>query len=120
MYLNNKLVSSDSDLYPYRAYIENLLSYSKDCQDTQLKAFELWDKDTATHMQDNTARGANGDRKGRRARIQGRVHLANSSDDYIKICSCKKNIFLMALNSDSNSTGRLTTFALWVLLKAKW
>jgi hypothetical protein len=26
----------------------------------------------------------------------------------------------MALNSDSNSTGRLTTFALWVLLKAKW
>jgi hypothetical protein len=73
LYLNNKLVSSDSDLYPYRAYIENLLSYSKDCQDTQLKAFELWDKDTATHMQDNTRGGSNEGWKRRRLRIQGSV-----------------------------------------------
>ena len=30
LYLNNKLISSNSDTYPYRAYIENLLSYNAD------------------------------------------------------------------------------------------
>jgi hypothetical protein len=81
-YLNNKLVSNDSDLYPYRAYIENLQSYSKDCQDTQLRAFELWDKDTATHMQDNTTGGANDGWKRRRLRIRGSTSC-ELMDDYI-------------------------------------
>lgn len=83
LYLNNKLISSNSHTYPYRAYIENLLSYNKECKDTQLRALELWDKDTATHMQDNTAGGANDGWKRRKTRIAtsksceliGRLHL---------------------------------------------
>ncbi|XP_045186016.2 uncharacterized protein F54H12.2-like [Mercenaria mercenaria] len=83
LYLNNKLISSNSHTYPYRVYIENLLSYNKECKDTQLRAFELWDKDTATHMQDNTRDGNNDGWKRRRTRIAesksceltGRLHL---------------------------------------------
>ncbi|XP_053372978.1 uncharacterized protein F54H12.2-like [Mercenaria mercenaria] len=83
LYLNNKLISSNSHTYPYRAYIENLLSYNKECKDTQLRAFDLWDKDTATHMQDNTRAAANYGWKRRRTRIAesksceliGRLHL---------------------------------------------
>ena len=83
LYLNNKLISSSTDTYPYRAYIENLLSYNNESKDTQLKALELWDKDTATHMQDNTAGGANTGWKLRKLRIAlsrsceliGRLHL---------------------------------------------
>ena len=34
LYLNNKQISSNSDTYPYRAYIENLLSYNADSKST--------------------------------------------------------------------------------------
>ena len=34
LYLNNKLISSNSDTYLYRAYIENLLSYNADSKST--------------------------------------------------------------------------------------
>ena len=46
LYLNNKLVSSNMDTYPYRAYIENLLSYNTDSKVTYLKASDLWVNDT--------------------------------------------------------------------------
>ncbi|XP_053390169.1 uncharacterized protein F54H12.2-like [Mercenaria mercenaria] len=83
LYLNNKLISSNTHTYPYRAYIENLLSYNKECKNTQLRAFELWDKDTSGHMQANTRAGANSGWKVRRTRIAesksceliGRLHL---------------------------------------------
>ena len=47
---NNKLISRKSDTYPYRAYIENLLSYDADSKSTHLKASVLWTKDTAAHF----------------------------------------------------------------------
>ena len=47
---NNKLISSKSDTYPYRAYIENLLSYDADSKSTHLKASVLWTEDTAAHF----------------------------------------------------------------------
>ena len=83
MYLNNKLISSDSELYPYRAYIENLLSYSQDCKSTHLGVLELWDQDTPGHMQDHTRGGDNDGWKRRRTFIKqskvcelaGRLHL---------------------------------------------
>ena len=31
LYINNKLITNDSDTYPYRAYLENLFSYGS-CQ----------------------------------------------------------------------------------------
>ena len=42
LYLNNKLISSNSDTYLYRAYIENLLSYNADSKSTFLNASVLW------------------------------------------------------------------------------
>ena len=47
LYLNNKLVTSNTDTYPYKAYIENLFSYAEDIKLKQLKAGELWDEDEA-------------------------------------------------------------------------
>ena len=41
LYLNNKLISSNLDTYPYRAYIENLLSYNADSKSTFLNASVL-------------------------------------------------------------------------------
>ena len=50
LYLNNKLISSNSDTYPYRAYIENLLSYNADSKSTFLNASVLWVDDTAAQF----------------------------------------------------------------------
>lgn len=53
LWLNETLISSSSDTYAYRAYIENLLCYSKAHKKTQL-ATELFAADTAGHMDDLT------------------------------------------------------------------
>jgi hypothetical protein len=83
LYLNNKLVTNSSDTYPYRAYIENLLSYSTDSKSTHLRALEMWYPDTAGSMQIKVHDGANEGYKDRRTRIResrvlemcGRLHL---------------------------------------------
>ena len=49
VYLNGTHVTSSTNTYAYRAYIETLLSYGPDAQDTQLTS-QLWHKDTATRM----------------------------------------------------------------------
>ena len=46
MDLNGVLTTSSTNTYPYRAYLENLLSYGKDASDSQL-ALGMWYKDTA-------------------------------------------------------------------------
>lgn len=83
LYLNNKLVTSNTDTYPYRAYIENLLSFNQSAKTSHLKALELWTEDTAGHMQGNTHDGDNAGWKTRKARLgtsstvelMGRLHL---------------------------------------------
>ena len=83
LYLNNKLVSSNLDTYPYRAYIENLLSYNTDSKVTHLRASELWIKDTGGKFD---ALAHDGDNAGLKKRIEeiaeskttelcGRIHL---------------------------------------------
>lgn len=49
VYLNNTLVSTSDNLYPYRAYIETLLSYGNDAKESQ-HSMALWYKDTAGKM----------------------------------------------------------------------
>src|SRR5208282_5672827 len=44
--LNGTLITSSTNTYPYRAYIENLLSYGPDAKESQLTAYLLY-KDTA-------------------------------------------------------------------------
>jgi hypothetical protein len=46
LYLNNKLISSSMDTYPYRAYLENLLTYGKEAKNTHLDACVIWKPDT--------------------------------------------------------------------------
>jgi hypothetical protein len=83
LYLNNKLVTNNSDTYPYRAYLENLLSYGKESKNSHLKALELWSNDTALHMQANATNLNNEGWKSRRTSIHqsracelaGRLHL---------------------------------------------
>ena len=48
--LNGKVISPGTDTYPYKAYLEKLLSYSHKTLKTQMKACTLWEKDTAGHM----------------------------------------------------------------------
>lgn len=47
--LNEQLISPSTNTYPYRAYIETLLSYGSAAKELQLTA-TLWHKDTAGHM----------------------------------------------------------------------
>src|SRR5664279_270983 len=47
--MNGTLISSSTNTYPYRAYIENLLSYGPDAKESQLTA-SLFYKDTAGKM----------------------------------------------------------------------
>ena len=82
LYLNNKLISSNSDTYPYRAYIENL-SYNADSKPTHLKASVLWVEDTADQFDTPNHDGVNVGLQTRMAAISqsktaelfGRLHL---------------------------------------------
>lgn len=49
VYLNQKLVSVSGNTYPYRAYIETLLSYGAGAKESHLSS-ALWITDTAEHM----------------------------------------------------------------------
>lgn len=49
VYINNTLTSSTDNLYPYRAYLENLLSYSAEAKDEQLWG-DGWCNDEAGNM----------------------------------------------------------------------
>ena len=46
VYLNGSLVTQSNNNYPYRAYIENLLSFGQDTKSSQLSAV-LWYRNTA-------------------------------------------------------------------------
>lgn len=50
--LNGKIISPGTDTYPYKAYLEKLLSYRSNTLETQMKSCSLWEKDTAGHMDD--------------------------------------------------------------------
>ena len=49
VFLNNKLVTPSSTAYPYRAYIETVLNFSKDAKDSHLTS-ALFYKDKASKM----------------------------------------------------------------------
>ena len=52
LYVNNKLVTSNMDTYPYRAYLETLFSYESDLKNNQLEAGEFWYEDEPTKFDD--------------------------------------------------------------------
>ncbi|XP_056002366.1 uncharacterized protein F54H12.2-like [Ostrea edulis] len=48
--LNGKVITPGTDTYPYKAYLEKLLSYAPKTLETQMRACSLWEKDPAGHM----------------------------------------------------------------------
>ena len=58
--LNGTLITSSTNTYPYRAYIENLLSYGPDAKESQLTA-SLFYKDRAGKMDEPNPRAADVD-----------------------------------------------------------
>ncbi|MDJ0933677.1 hypothetical protein [Breoghania sp.] len=62
--LNEKLISPSTNTYPYRAYLETLLSYGPAAKESQMTA-ALWYKDTAGHMNATTT-----DNEGLEARMK--------------------------------------------------
>ena len=119
VYLNGTLVTSSTNTYPYRAYIETLLSYGDDAKTTQLSC-QLWHKDTATRMDaveiaDGAA--ANAGFVTRRANIvrsrvvdmMGRLHVDlflqnkfNGFDVKIRLVQSKNAFALMAGGSNAD------------------
>ena len=79
LYINNKLITNNSDTYPYRAYLENLFSYGSDVKDNQLKAAEFWSEDEAGAFEDitNASITDRGKRvaKSKSVELQGKLHL---------------------------------------------
>ena len=79
LYINNKLITNNSDTYPYRAYLENLFSYGSDVKDNQLKAAEFWPEDEAGAFEDitNASITDRGKRvaKSKSVELQGKLHL---------------------------------------------
>ena len=82
VYLNDTLVTPSSNTYPFRAYVDTLLSYGAEAKTTQLTS-QLWYKDTAGHMYVTTADGGNTGLVERRRHISesrvvemmGRLHV---------------------------------------------
>ena len=58
VYLNDTLVTPSSNTYPFRAYVDTVLSYGAEAKNTQLTS-QLWYKDTAGQMDATTVDGGN-------------------------------------------------------------
>ena len=56
--LNDTLVTPSSNTYPFRAYVDTVLSYGAEAKKTQLIS-QLWYKDTAGHKDSTTVDGGN-------------------------------------------------------------
>ena len=58
VYLNDALVTPSSNTYPFRAYVDTVLSYGAETKNTQLTS-QLWYKDTARDMDSTTVDDGN-------------------------------------------------------------
>ena len=58
VYLNDTLVTPSSNTYPFRAYVDTVLSYGDEAKNAQLTS-QLWYKDTAGHMDATNVDGGN-------------------------------------------------------------
>ena len=82
VYLNDTLVTPSSNTYPFRAYVDTVLSYGAEAKNTQLTS-QLRYKDTAGHMDSTTVDGGNTGLDERRRHISasrvvdviGRLHV---------------------------------------------
>ena len=83
LYMNNKLITSSLDTYPYRAYLENLMSYNNNSKQSHLAATDMWYLDTPGKLEKNVRADGNEGLVARRtciaesktAELCGRLHL---------------------------------------------
>ena len=113
--MNGTLVTPLMNTYPYRAYIETLLSYGAEAKDTQLQCGQ-WRKDTTGYM-DSVGADNEGLQKrreyilkSRQVELLGRVHadvfmqdryLLNGVDVKLRLVRSKDAFSLMADGADS-------------------
>ena len=112
IYLNDTLVTPSSNTYPFRSYVETLLSYGAEAKKTQLTS-QLWYKDTAGHMEATQENAGNAGLVERHRHIaesrvvdmMGRLHvdlflqdkfLLNGVDVKIRLVRSKDAFSLMA------------------------
>ena len=81
--LAGKTISDSNGLYPYRAYIETMLSYTKDAQESHLQT-ALWFKDTP-----------------------GKLHIVQSVGGNATNLGLKSRAVLFAESAEVEMTGRL-------------
>lgn len=112
--LNDKLVSSSANTYPYRAHLETLLNYGRTAKETQLAA-SLWYKDTSGQMDSRNAAadGPNAGLAKRAAHVRGdrivellgRIHsdmfvqeklLLNGVNVHVRLVRSSNRFVLMA------------------------
>ena len=81
-YLNDTIATPSSNTYPFRAYVDTVLSYGDEAKNTQLTS-QLWYKDTTGHMDATNVDGGNTGLNERRRYIaesrivemMGRLHV---------------------------------------------
>ena len=77
--MNDVLVSTSWDTYPYRAYITTMLSYGKATKDTWLRHLEGWRTDDAGQYDDKNTGGlvdrVKMVKNGRAFELKGRLHV---------------------------------------------
>lgn len=73
--LNDTLVTTSNNTYPYRAYLENLLTFGSDAKESQLTS-ELFYSDTVDKFDSTPKKDNDGDNKGQDVR---RKYIAESS-----------------------------------------
>ena len=112
--LNGKLITPSVNTYPYKAYLETLLSYGSDAKDSHLTS-QLWYLDDSAHMNDTDPykEGTNNGLKDRTRFITGsksvemigRLHcdifqqdryLLNKVDMHIKLVRSPETFHLMS------------------------
>ena len=129
VYLNDTLVTPSSNTYPFRAYVDTLLSYGAEAKTTQLTS-QLWYKDTAGHMDATTADGGNTGLVERRRHISesrvvdmmGRLHvdlflqdrfLLNGVSVKIRLIRSKDAFSLMASGQNPDYTVQIVDAVLF-------
>ena len=103
VFLNEKLISIASNTYPYKAYLEKLLSYNSHAKKSQFSC-ELYAKDTAGKMDaaDNTNKGFEERQtfteKSKVVTLRGSLHLELLRQERLLLNKCNMRIKLTPHN----------------------
>ena len=84
LYLNGTLIESSNNLYPYKSYLQTLLSYDTQIKKTQLQAAGLYDDDGANQDSDNVRNTMNADACTNK-NLKKRYELSKASKSFVSL-----------------------------------